>query len=242
MGRFGRFYFITSKIDNLKFWWARTSPQRYICFLRKQGCSIGKNLKFRGGLKNISIDLTRPSLITIGDNVLLNANSQLITHDYVSGCFLNKYGAFINSSGAITIGNNVRFGRNVTVLKGVTIGDNVFVGINSVVTRDIPSNSIAVGSPARVICTMDDYYEKRKQKCIPEVFEYARSIQERFHRMPEIEDFWEEFPLFVDKDNMHLYPNLPYKRQLGDSLPYWLERHKRVFEGFEEFLEAAGVK
>ena len=89
---------------------------------------------------------------------------------------------------------------------------------------------------------VDDYYEKRKQKCILEAFEYAKSIQERFHRMPEIEDFWEEFPLFVDKDNMHLYPNLPYKRQLGDSLQYWLEHHKRVFDGFEAFLKAAGVK
>lgn len=99
-----RFSFFSGKVRNLKLRWARTSPQRYICFLRKQGCSIGKNLKFHGSLKNISIDLTRPSLITIGDNV--------------------------------------HFGRNVTVLKGVTIGNNVLVGINSVVTCDIPSNRV----------------------------------------------------------------------------------------------------
>lgn len=242
MGRFGEISFITSLITKLKLKWSRTSPQRYISFLRKQGCSIGNNLTFRGNLKNILIDITRPSLITIGNDVLLNVNNQLITHDWVSGCFINKYGEMINSSGAITIGNNVRFGRNVTVLKGVTIGDNVFVGLNSVVTSDIPSNSIAVGCPARVICTMDDYYEKRRQKCIPEAFEYARSIQERFHRKPEVEDFWEEFPLFVDKNNMHLYPNLPYRHQLGEHLPYWVEHHRRVFDDFDEFLEAAGVK
>lgn len=238
----GRFSFFSNRITNLRLRWARTSPQRYVKFLRAKGCIIGNNLQFRGHLQNILIDVTRPSLITIGNNVCINDNNKLITHDWVSGCFKNKYGEIINSSGAITIGNNVRFGQNVVVLKGVTIGDNVFVGINSVVTRDIPSNSIAMGCPAKVICSMDEYYEKRKQKCIPEAFEYARSIQECFHRKPKVEDFWEEFPLFVDKGNMHLYPKLPYKRQLGDNLPYWIEHHKRIFDGFDEFLEAAGVK
>lgn len=47
------------------------------------------------------------------------------------------------------------------ILKGVTIGDNVFIGANSVVSKDIPSNSIAVGSPARVVHTLDDYYKTK---------------------------------------------------------------------------------
>lgn len=242
MGRFGRFYFITSKIDNLKFWWARTDPQRYIEFLREKGCKIGNNLWITPLVKTVQIDITRPSLVEIGDNVRLNRNLTLFTHDASFYVFKNKFHEIIPRSGKVKIGNNVYFGRNCSVLAGVTIGDDCIIGYGSLVTRDIPSGSVAVGVPAKVICSLDDYYEKRKQKCIPEAFEYAKSIQERFHRMPEIEDFWEEFPLFVDKDNMHLYPNLPYKHQLGDSLPYWLEHHKRVFEGFEEFLEAAGVK
>lgn len=55
---------------------------------------------------------------------------------------------------AIQIGDNVWLGAKVTVLKGVTIGNNVVIGANSVVTSDIPANSIAVGIPARVIRTI----------------------------------------------------------------------------------------
>jgi len=51
----------------------------------------------------------------------------------------------------VVIGDNVWLGAKVTVTKGVTIGDNCVIGANSVVTRDIPPNSLAVGTPARVI-------------------------------------------------------------------------------------------
>lgn len=55
------------------------------------------------------------------------------------------------SKGEIVIGNNVWIGDKVTILAGVTIGDNVIIGANSVVTHDVPSNSMAIGSPAKVI-------------------------------------------------------------------------------------------
>ena len=58
------------------------------------------------------------------------------------------------SKGGITIGNNVWIGDKATVLSNVNIGDNVIIGANSVVTNDIPSNSVAVGTPARVIKTI----------------------------------------------------------------------------------------
>ncbi|MFR3812581.1 MAG: DapH/DapD/GlmU-related protein [Ruminococcus callidus] len=51
----------------------------------------------------------------------------------------------------ITVGNNCWFGSNVTVCGGVTIGDGCVIGAGGVVTRDIPANSLAAGSPCRVI-------------------------------------------------------------------------------------------
>ena len=51
----------------------------------------------------------------------------------------------------MTIGNNVWIGGSVTILPGVTIGDNVTIGAGSVVTKDIPSGTVAVGNPCRVI-------------------------------------------------------------------------------------------
>lgn len=68
--------------------------------------------------------------------------------------------------GRIVIGNNVHIGENVTIMPGVTIGDNVVVGCGAVVTKDIPSNTIAVGIPAKVIETYDEYLEKVRKKCV----------------------------------------------------------------------------
>lgn len=56
----------------------------------------------------------------------------------------------------ISVGNNVWIGGNVTVLMGVTIGNNVTIGAGSVVTRDIPDNTLAVGNPCRVIKSIDE--------------------------------------------------------------------------------------
>nr|WP_207652455.1 DapH/DapD/GlmU-related protein [Clostridium beijerinckii] len=52
---------------------------------------------------------------------------------------------------SVNIGNNVWIGSVVTILKGVTIGDNSVIAANSVVTKDIPANSIAAGNPAKVV-------------------------------------------------------------------------------------------
>ena len=54
----------------------------------------------------------------------------------------------------ITVGNNVWFGGNVCVMPGVTIGDNCVIGAGSVVTKDIPSDSVAVGNPCKVLKTI----------------------------------------------------------------------------------------
>jgi acetyltransferase-like isoleucine patch superfamily enzyme len=60
----------------------------------------------------------------------------------------------------IVIGNNVWIGMNVIVMPGVKIGNNVVIGANSVVTKDVPDNSIAVGSPCKVISEKQNYQGK----------------------------------------------------------------------------------
>lgn len=192
--------------------------------------------------KTTHIDLTRPSLITIGDDCYMNRNFSILTHDWVSHVFLYSGRDFVNSSGSVTIGNNVSFGENVMVLKGVKIGDNCFIGAGSVVSSDIPDNSIAVGYPCKVVKTLDEYYEKRLSLSEEEAFEYARSIVERFHRRPVTEDFWEEFPLFVSGDEIDNYTTIPIVKQLGPSLNRYTRNHKAKYGSFEDFLQAAGIK
>lgn len=216
-----------------------SNSERYINHLRKCGVTIGSNCIFHP--KSSNIDLTRPSLITIGSNCYMNKNFTLLTHDYVSHVFIYSGREFINSSGRVIIGNNVSFGINVMIMKGVTIGDNVFIGAGSIVTKDIPSNCIAVGSPCKCIMTLEDYYQKRKKESVEEALDYARSINERFGRMPRIEDFWEEFPLFVSGSDITKYNTLPIKKQLGISYDRYVKSHQAIFKSFEEFIASAGL-
>ncbi|WP_442854348.1 DapH/DapD/GlmU-related protein [Arthrobacter sp. Soil782] len=61
---------------------------------------------------------------------------------------------------AVVIGRNVWIGSNATILPGVTIGDNAVVAAASVVTKDVPANTVVVGSPARVARSLADNPER----------------------------------------------------------------------------------
>jgi len=228
-------------VEYLKLRWVETSNERYVNYLRKHHVKIGNDVFFRNR-KTIEIDLTRPSLIEIGDSVRFLDGFTLLTHDFTTKVFLNLYDEFLPSSGKVVIGNNVYFARKCTVLKGVTIGDNCIFGYGSTITKDIPANSVAVGTPAKVICTLEEYYKKRCNQSIEEAFIYARSIKERYGRMPVIEDFWEEFPLFVNGNEMDRYPahfKHTMQTQLENALMNWKKNHKATFRNFDEFIEHA---
>lgn len=92
--------------------------------------------------------------ITIGDDVQIGPNVQLLTplHPVHPGLRRDKWEA----AKPITIGDNVWLGGGAIVLPGVTIGANTVVGAGAVVTRDLPSDVVAVGNPARVIRTIEE--------------------------------------------------------------------------------------
>ena len=182
------------------------------------------------------IDMTRPCLVSIGNDVDINVNFTLLTHDWCSHVFRNKFHDFLNSSGKVSIGNNVYIATNVTLLKGVSIGDNCIVGAGSVVNKSIPANSVAVGVPCRVVSTIDDYYNKCKTRCLAEAQEYIRCFRERNGRNPKASELWEEFIFFVDKNNVNQYLEIPVKRQLGAGYADWLDGHHAPFASIDEFL------
>lgn len=225
-------------LEKAKRYYAKRNSKAYIEYLRGKGIQIGEGTVIPLPRK-IDIDTTRPSLITIGSNVRLNAYMTIMTHDAASKVFRGCFNDYVNSSGHITIGNNVYFGRYTTVLKGVTIGDNCVIGFGSTVMKDIPANSVAVGTPAKVICSIEEYYERRKQKSLEEAFEYMRSIKKRFGRLPRIEECIEEFPFFVNGNEVDKYPMLPIKAQLGPAYAVWCREHKAPFASFEDFIKVA---
>ena len=120
--------------------------------LRLSGVKIGNNCHIYG-----SIDNGHEFLVTIGDNVTLASGCKLLTHDGSTKKIIGY-----SRVGRIDIGNDVFIGGSSIVLPNVKIGNRVIVGAGSVVTKDIPDNSVAVGNPAKVIGTYDDYVEKTK--------------------------------------------------------------------------------
>lgn len=86
--------------------------------------------------------------IEIGDDCLFSRDVDIWNSD--THTIYDSDGNVINYSAPIKIGNHVWIGKHVRILKNVTIGDNTVVGMNSLVSKSIPGNSIAVGSPATV--------------------------------------------------------------------------------------------
>ena len=132
--------------------------------IRGNGKIIGEKIILKSGC---FFSVSDNGLLKIGDDAFFNTNCYVLCRDNIKigTNFMASDNVYIrdndghkfsvnnicNKFGSIEIGNNVWLGRNVIVLKGVKIGDNVIVGAGSVVSKNIPSNCIAVGNPAKVI-------------------------------------------------------------------------------------------
>lgn len=124
--------------------------------LISMGMKVGKNF---GRLNGVILDPSHCWLIDIGNNVTLAPRVHILCHDASTKMFLDY-----TKIGRVTIGNNVFIGAESVVLPGVTIGNNVVIGANSTVTHDVPDNTVVAGSPARVLCSLEEYLEKEKAR------------------------------------------------------------------------------
>ena len=90
---------------------------------------------------NSHIDTLVPNLVEIGDNFISAPGSYILAHD---ACLLAIYGEY-------------KLGKTI-------IGNNVIIGAGCVVTKDIPDNSVVAGNPGKIVCKVDELYNKRKEK------------------------------------------------------------------------------
>lgn len=117
--------------------------------------AVGKYVSIgEGTYANMNLTLIDDWQITIGKHVLIGPNVTLCTTGH---SIHPKHRADGMYSFPITIEDNVWLGANVIVLPGVTIGENSVIGAGSVVTRDIPANVIAFGSPCKVYREINDH-------------------------------------------------------------------------------------
>ncbi len=137
---------------------ARTPEKR--AELYRDIVKMGENCEIFAGVSFGS----EPYLITLGNNVKLTANVRFITHD--GGMYVLRNNGFAPNAdkfGKIEVGNNVFIGIESIIMPGVNIGDNVVIGCGSIVTKNIPSNTVVAGIPAKIISSIEDYYEKNRK-------------------------------------------------------------------------------
>lgn len=135
----------------------RSEPEKLYIeapFYCDYGCNIelGKNVYM-----NFNCTILDCAKVKIGDNTLLGPNCQIYTPCHPTDA-KTRLEAKEWAAGVI-IGKNCWLGGNVTVLPGINIGCNSVIGAGSVVTKDIPENSIAVGNPCKVIKIAEKFYE-----------------------------------------------------------------------------------
>jgi len=126
--------------------------QNYLRNLMDRGLKMGRNVTI---VDTCFFDPSHCFLISIGDNTTICPNVRLIAHDASTKKLLGY-----TKIGLINIKENCFIGDSVIILPNVTIGPNAIIGAGSVVTKDIPADSVAAGNPARVICPVEDYIEK----------------------------------------------------------------------------------
>ena len=113
-------------------------------------CDYGYNIEIGENFySNVNCVILDGAKVRFGDNVFIAPNCGFYTAGHPFDVEQRNSG--LEYAKPITVGNNVWIGGNVCVLPGVTIGDNCVIGAGSVVNKDIPTGSLAVGNPCRVI-------------------------------------------------------------------------------------------
>lgn len=126
----------------------------------------GKHVHFgKNVYGNFNLTLVDDTHIYVGDYTMFGPNVVIATAGHPILPELREQGFQYNAQ--VHIGKNCWLGAGVIVLPGVTIGDNVVIGAGSVVTKDLPSNVVAVGNPCKVLREVNDrdkeyYFKNRK--------------------------------------------------------------------------------
>lgn len=139
-------------------------------FFIKKNIKVGKNSRVLTKLSNFG---SEPYLVEIGNNCIIASGVNFVTHDASIEIALRKKNKDrivadrkYELMARIKVHDNCFIGLNSIILPGVSIGPNSIIGAGSVITSDIPEGVVAAGNPARIICTLDEYFTKAERNIV----------------------------------------------------------------------------
>lgn len=194
----------------LRFSRSKNSSEKFISRLRRKGVQVGEGTYFFDP-QSTRIDCQRPHLLSIGNNVKVTAGVTVLCHDYSRSVFIDAFGENVGEAAATFIGNNVFIGINSIVLMGARIGDNCVIGAGSVVSGLIPPRSVAAGNPARVLCSIDDFFRKRQERELAAAELFAKEFAKTNGRAPTVDEMTDAFSwLYLPhtEETLTKYPHL----------------------------------
>lgn len=215
------------------------SSDAYISYLRKNKIIIGNNVSIYSP-NSVFIDIRKPYLISIGDNCKITNGVFILAHDYSVSVPRRIYGSFIGGSAPVRIGNNCFIGVNSTILMGTTIGNNCIIGANSVVKGSFSDNVVIAGNPAKVICTVEEYYNKNKSEWLNNAKLVAKEIYRNSGRYPTIEEMSDGFCwLYLPRDEKSVKKYKVFfdlSSDDYDDIVKCFMNEKPLYNSFEDFL------
>lgn len=221
----------------------KASSQDFINFWKKQGARIGEGTYFFDPRSNC-LGINNPCNLTIGRNVQVTHGVVIVDHGYDWSVLKGAYGDVLGNTGQISIGDNVFIGMNAIILKNVHIGNNVIIGAGSVVTHDIPDDSVAAGNPCRVLMPLSVYKEKRTNAQLEEAVNlFDAYVKTHPGEIPDKELFREYFWLFERPDEEGKVSCAEFDRVMHlvdgsyDLSAKASGESKRLFDSFEDFIK-----
>lgn len=215
------------------------SEQELLADLRKHGASIGKSVRIWSPRKTI-IDRGRPWLLSIGDYTKITEGVVILTHDYSLSTMRRVYGEWVGEGAETVIGKNCFLGMNSILLMGTHLGDNVIVGAGSVVHGTFPDNVVIAGNPAKIICTLEEHYQKRRERTVQEAIGCVRRYKKVFGHAPRPKDL-ENFKFLFTPRDPEIVKSYGFTFQCSGDEPSEVEQafyeSKAFWPNFEAFLK-----
>lgn len=217
------------------------SSEVYIKALRnKYNIDIGEDCMIWSPNK-VYIDIQIPHLLHIGNYVKITSGVNIICHDYSRSVLMSVPGyENVGEARETYIGDNVFIGMNSIILMGSVIGDNCIIGAGSVVSGKFENNSIIAGNPATRICSLEDYYHRRKEQELNSAKLFVKKWHEKYGRYPSINEMTNAFSwLYVPHTLENLQENSKLFNYNGVNDEIFKNNYlntKPQFETYDEFL------